>query len=262
MRLCAVWPSINPKRSNETARLWIGQGYQVAIMTNGYMPVKAFLATVTGTAAEYKGYYQSVIVLAHMAIKEGRADVIIFAGDRISPPMHARAWQLGATFAAKFPNGYGVMQPMAAQWKPTISGLSAREEMSAPNRRMHATPPSAERCESPWIGRRFVTEVYNGNGPYCSDYGQYFGDVELYEVARRMGVLWQRTDVVQEFDHWSKPGGPSMEDYQQANFDRWYEKDLATYRARRYKEFPGSGTGGSVKADLITPSKKLILPGD
>lgn len=263
MIIYVAWPVARVKKSNETFEAWKARGFKVAVVTDIFAPGDRGIAGLKCDVPpllmdQYDGYFRSMATLSHGLCKEYRADIVVFAGEGIYPDPSRSAHEVATTFAAKFPNGFGVMQPVGGIWKPSISGPEAQPGMGGGKRKMYVTPPSHMRCESPWMGRWFILNSYDGKGPYFGDYNQYFGDVELHDVAARMGVLWKREDLIQPREHWSRPGGPPMQQWQSNAFDRWYEKDWAMYRSRRQKGFPTSGAAGS--ATLIVPDKKIIVP--
>lgn len=253
MLVFVAWPTASVSRSNETAALWMAKGYKVAVATE--LPptaIRGIKASVPPLLIrKWEGYYAAMNALAMDLVIKFRADIVIAGGDMIMPPQEANANTIGSAFAAKFPNqGMGVMLPCGDPWKPEIGGGYAQQ--LGYERRMHATPVSSERCEGAWLGRRFILERGGGFNP---GYHQYFGDVELHDVSQKMGVLFKTPVIRQERIHWSRPGGPSIRDYQGKNFDGMYEKDYALWRARRYKGYPGTQS-------LLIPTNagKIILP--
>ena len=238
MIIFAAWPTASVFKSNNNVARWQNAGYKVAVATD--LPrtaIKAIDASVPPLIIKkYEGYYRCMNALTKALVMTYRADIVVCAGDGIHPPAY-KAHDLAAAFAAKFNNGFGVMQPVQGSWHS--------ERMQAGTQpwsqhRMHQTRPTHERCESPWLGRTFIMEANSGMGPYCEKYDQYFGDHELHDVAREMGCLWKQPNLCQPNQHWSKTGGPDIADYQVKNFERSYEKDWATYRARRDSQFPAA----------------------
>lgn len=258
MIIYVAWPTCNVPRSNRTAEAWMAAGYKVAVTTE--LPraaIAGLKASVPPLLSDkYDGYYTAMNALTMGLAHAYRADVVICGGDGLMPDPSRRGHDAAINFAARFKNGFGVMQPIGGErWKPTARGQGTQ---AWAQHLMHATPRVDERCESPWLGRTFILEANGGEGPYARGYKQYFGDVELHDVAQEMGVLWKREDFMQEHRHWSRPGGPTIEPYQVQNFEREYEKDLALYRARKAKGFPGA-----VVADMglgVNKNRKLILP--
>lgn len=256
MIVFVAWPTANVFKSNMNAALWKAAGYKVAVATDlPHTALKGIDASVPPLMTRrYEGYYKCMNAMTRMLVETFRADIVICAGDGIHPSTAARGHEIATFFAARFKNGFGVMQPVADNWVPGRAQSGSRPWAS---HRMHQTKPSDQRCESPWLGRTFIMEHNSGMGPYCDKYDQYFGDHELHDVASEMQVLWKQPNLAQESKHWSRDGGPDIADYQFKNFERSYEKDLATYRARKASNFPAA-----VVADmgLGVNDKRIILP--
>lgn len=265
MRCFVCWPTVSITRSNDTAREWARMGWQVAVAIDADLPEWAVTPDKIVShvppllVREWGGYYSAVSYMARALCLSHKADIVVAGADNIYPDPQAKAVVVGAAFATKFPNGFGVLQPIRDAYSVSRRGDSARDYM--PGRSMHATPPTTERCESPVLGRAWILDMYQGKGPYSEKYRQYFGDVELHDVAQKMGVLWKNPQILHRRDHWARPGGGDMQPHQRANFDRWYEKDYAMYRARRHREFPESERRErSAGGGLILPSPKLWKP--
>lgn len=254
MLIIVTWPTANVPVSNETAAVWQSMGYKVAVVADlpkdAMRGVKADLKwPMLGT---YQGYFRTMNELCKGLVKLYRADIVIAGSDMLLPVRDVRAAGLGAIFAEWFPSqGFGVMHPCADPWQPGTGGGYSQE--MGYERRMHATPLSIERCEGAWLGRRFILEANGATGPFHGGYDHYFGDVELHDVAHRLGVLRSVPQVRQERIHWSRPGHPAIRDYQGKVFDRSYEKDFALWRARKAKEYPGS-------SNLHLPTTGLVMP--
>ncbi len=267
-RIWVTWPTADLKKSDETARRWMARGYFVDIQVNiprppmgleipGWKPPKiTSVSALPPTYVPWNGYYPTVNVAAYVLVMRYAADVVIAATDGTLPDPRYTADQLAGQFFGRFPNSFGVMQPTGDVWQPKLTGKSAQEEMDAFPRQMHATPQSDERCESPWLGRRFILNMNRGRAPFCPKYVHYFADVELHDVASKLGILWKRPDLVQERIHWSRMGGPTIAPYQESNFDRWYEQDLSMLKSRRALQYPDSQPE---EAPLIVNPKKRII---
>lgn len=259
MIIYVAWPTCNLARSNKTAAVWLSMGYKVAIATEA--PAEEVCTAVASVPPlrikAYEGYYPAMNALALPLVQHFRADIVIAGGDGILPFTLMRANDVGQVFAKKFPNSFGVMQPTAgSRWKPTGSGQGTQ---AWAQHRMHATPFNDERCESPWLGREFIRGVNGANGPYCGGYRQYFGDVELHDVAAMMGCLWRCPSVHQPSEHWAREHGPEMLPYQRHNFERDYEKDYALFRVRKSKRYPRPS---EAEPNVDFGDRKLLLPGD
>ena len=241
-----AWPTNNIARSNATAKAWLTLGYRVAVATELKVPQHEIVANEVCYIGKYEGYYRAMNFLCQSLVRDLKADVVICAGDGIYPASNRPCWALGATVAAKFPNGFGVMQPVGLNWQP---------DRGPGQYNFHDTPPSTRRCESPWICRNFILEAYGGKGPYEQKYRQYFGDSELFDVASRMGVLWRREDLVQKSIHWSQRGSPEGTESQKNNYTWHYENDWGHYRARRFGGYRGHERAQS---RIIVPSGRIV----
>jgi len=212
-----VWyaiPSANPTRCSVAFQKWRAQGYKCAVVldpTSSAVPE----ADLTLRPKPYPGYFRSVNALAK-AIGSS-ASIVVTGGDDMTPDPTFTAQQLAEQFYERFPDGYGVMQP-------TGDDLPGTEKI----------------CGSPWFGRAWLDESYEGNGPMWHEYRSFSGDEELRFVAEAQGVLWQRRDLVQRHDHWTRRGLAAMTNYQRRNEALYFERDAALFRERQDLGFPGS----------------------
>jgi hypothetical protein len=58
---------------------------------------------------------------------------------------------------------------------------------------------------SPWMGREWCLRANQGKGPLYPGFTHMFVDECLQEVATKLGVFWQRPDLVQRHEHWGRP---------------------------------------------------------
>jgi hypothetical protein len=100
-------------------------------------------------------------------------------------------------------------------------------------------------CGSPWIGREFAMRSYRGGGPLYSRYFHNWADQELFHVANRSGLLWQRPDLTHYHRHWNRPHGATREKDMPkwappiySNNDWIYNGGL--YKRREAQGFPGA----------------------
>jgi hypothetical protein len=250
-----AWPTCNVYRSNQTAKAWKAAGYKVAVATD--LPSHAIknldASVIPMLIQRYEGYWKAMNALCHGLVRNFKADIVICASDGIHPHQGIHGHALGQIFAAKFPNGYGVMQPVGDRWEPSVTATGGQQAWS--QNRMHGTRPSDMRCESPWLGRKLIEEV-GEYGPFCAEYDQYFADHELHDVAQRRGVLFKNPMLAQYSEHWAAGRRP-VSNYQLKAFERSYEKDLSKFKARQYQDFPEP----QVKTDI--PEERaggLIMP--
>lgn len=203
-------PSCNVERCNKAFELWKRQGYKTAVLLDPGAPEPK--ADLVLHAEKYGGYYQSFNAL-HKAI--GNADVIITGGDDIYPDMKHKAQELGEQFFLRFPNGFGIMQPIGDN-----------------------KPGSPTICESPWVGKGWLKRAYQGKFPFWPEYIAFFGDTELKQLADRLKVLWMRRDVAQFHNHYTRPGGPPKTNYQMSN-DQYWGADEKLFYERKAGDWPG-----------------------
>jgi len=214
-----IWyaiPSASPERAAKCLARWRDQGYLTAVLIDTGQPRPE--ADLVLEEALWPGYYRSVNQLVRAI---GNADIVVAGGDDLYPDPTRDAEELGLAFFRRFSDGFGVMQP-------TGDDLDGTDRI----------------CGSPWFGAGWIARAYQGEGPFFPGYDVFFGDEELKNVTERLGVLWQRRDVVQYHDHWIRPGGPPKTDYQTRN-DRFWAGDKALFASRQAAGFPGHEPRGA-----------------
>lgn len=208
--VAVCFPSCNPERARRAGERWSSRGYEVYIAAEtGFPEVSGAVLVIK---PRYSGYWAECNELVGLAALHG-CDVFVLIGDDMDPDPTKTAAEIGAEYLQRFPDGYGVMQPL-----------------DRPDRRFRGI------CGSPWFGRGWLERAYGGRGPTWAEYRQFFGDQELHRVAKREGVLWLRDDLYQEHHHWLWGAEPKT-DYQQAN-DRHWKADEALFHVRRQQGFP------------------------
>lgn len=259
----SVWLTI-PSARPATAELdglfrkWHARGYKIALFRDvGSGDVPAYCGY--SIFDEYPGYGAACNRLIREVMKsDAAAEWFICAGDDIEPdpthdaeqialecrrylisrgpfePMlgpdplaHSAFLQLRATF--------GVMQPTGDRWHEGIGGF--------------ANAPIDRVCGSAWYGREYCRRMYGGKGPLYPGYRHMFVDEEAQEVAIKMGVFWQRRDLVQRHNHWGrgatdqtvieiKPDTipPHLEQW---NTEKHWRESKALFASRKAAGFPG-----------------------
>lgn len=178
-----VWyaiPSANPHLCREHLPLWRDRGYRVAVLQNyegGEIP-----ADIAVWRDVYPGWAASVNELCAQVVPK-TADIVVTGGDDMLPDPDRTAQQLAGEYFDRFPDGYGVMQPVGDAF-------------------MH----SHEYCGSPWLGRGWIERAYRGRGPLHPEYRHNWADHELRWVSEAQGALWLRSDVSQRHAHFSRDG--------------------------------------------------------
>lgn len=234
----SVWYAIPSKRSQEEAEpcltAWRERGYKIALWLD---EPRAGLDDIHYVRfGAYPGYAQAVNALVkHILAEDEYAEWIVTGGDDVFPdPNHTAQeiaekcnWHFGSRLSAVIsgdcdPRGYfpsshtfGVMQPTGdGHGIETIAG-------------------------SPWMGREFCERINGGNGPLWPEYTHAFVDNELQEVAKMLGIFWQRRDLTHRHDNWMWTTGVRPAFLDQAYSPEHWNKYLPLFFARRAAGFPG-----------------------
>lgn len=224
------FPTANISQCVVNMQKWREMGYRTAIHVNQGDAEEANEKLNTDLlyvgSEHFEGYYKSCAILVKAVFRQFDTDIVVVAGDDMWPDPSKGAHEIGAEFVDRFPDTFGVMQPIGDRFPRTIHEI----------------------CGSPWIGRDFATRMYGGDGPWCLEYFHFYGDQELRDVALGMDVLWQRKDLSQYHDHWTRRrvasgcGQPSKSRrpaYLEKSQSRWgADQDL--YKQRKADGFPGS----------------------
>ncbi len=223
IRVVTVFPSCNPERAATARDRWRAKGYAVHVWVEESF-LASFEADSLVRSATYPGYWCAVNHLAKAAVASG-ADIVVAIGDDMDPDPRP-AQDIGAEYLARFPDGFGVMQP-------TGDPLDGTDRI----------------CGSPWLGRGWVEEAYGGAGPLWSGYKQFYGDEELLNVATKLGVLWQRKDLTQYHHHWVGGRVQPMH-YQTRNSGLYWEHDQKMFFGRKKATWPGHERATKGRSDV------------
>ncbi len=217
----SVWLAIPSKKSPTEAEaclsIWRGRGYKLAIWRDsGDAPVQCDLS-MTGL---YPGYYAVVNRLcAAIREQDPEAQWIVAAGDDMLPDADHTPEEIARECSEHFGGTFGVMQPTGDRWG-------------------HANHVYSENiCGSPWLGREFTRRMYGGRGPYSEEYYHMFGDECLMNVAKLVGVLWQRRDLTQYHMHWARERKPMPAYLKKANAEFHAAKQI--FDRQKASGFPG-----------------------
>lgn len=210
-----VWfaiPSANPRNCREVLPAWRDMGYKVAILQN-YERAE-IPADICEWSDTYPGWARSINILAKRIVPRS-AGIIVSGGDDMLPDPNLTASEIAEQFFERFPDGFGVMQPIGDDY------------MWAPHY-----------CGSPWLGRRFCDLMYQGRGPMCEGYAHNWADNELHWVARGLNALWKRPDLSQRHEHFTRRGEDKPAYWTTAvqNKDKL---DVELYIARKWADWPG-----------------------
>jgi hypothetical protein len=139
-----------------------------------------------------------------------------------------------APVGAPSPDTFGAMQPTGDRWG---------ENPNHPNPAMHGAYIDRV-CGSAWLGREFCKSVNQGNGPLWPEYKHMFVDEELQAVAVKLGILWQRRDLIHFHAHAGRVPNYT-EEMIPAHLRKWsgaehWKEAKAIYLRRQAAGFPGS----------------------
>ena len=238
-----VWyciPSCNPKRAREVTEAWREMGYRVAVLVDRNR-LEDFIwgedaPDLVVETHVYPGYYSAVNLLASLLLHKPLSltqdglirrpafgvrttpSIVVTGGDDIFPDEKQGASEIRDTLYALRSDGWFVAQPIGD---------------------VVAMPGTDKICGSPWFGRAWLERGYSGRGPFCSDYFQFYGDEELFNVAKLTGAYVALPDVTQRHEHYHRQGGPEKTDYQARNETHYWSRDQRVFFERQKKNWPG-----------------------
>ena len=255
----SVWVAIPSKRpAADVAKwrdLWRERGYKIALLRD-YYDDHAELGDIV-LRGTYLGYAYSVNYLIQFLIANVKdAEWFIVAGDDVEPDPNHTADEIAAQCARVFGDRvvvnqsdypeewqrfstWGVMQPTGDRW--------GDEPWS--RQRWPDAPAYIDRVlGSAWYGREYCRRMYGGKGPLFEGYTHMFEDEEAQHVALKMGVLWQRPDLIQHHHHWARKPNASDADcpaflrkvsgHTEEGRKHWADSQLL-FETRRDAGFPG-----------------------
>lgn len=201
---------------------WRERGYRIALLRQG----DAIEADIFIPTDRYLGWARSINMLARAVLRQDpEAEWIVSGGDDTLPDLANSPDIISAQCKEHFGGTFGVMQPTGDRW---ANGSIDRI------------------CGSPWLGREFCERMYQGNGPMFDGYGHMYADEELQQVASRLGVLWQRRDLIHLHKHYFRTGNdgvnygaaipPHMVEW---NGRKHWNESQSLFNSRRAAGFPG-----------------------
>jgi len=186
-----------PEEAGKVLKLWKERGYKIALWRDGDCNEIDYGFNVSQginlkvTACEYPGYAEAVNRLIVNAVyKDPSAEWFIAAGDDTEPDPNHSAEEIAAECFEHFSGTFGVMQPTGDRWHEGVGGFT-----NAPIDRV---------AGSAWYGREYCRRMYRGKGPLWHEFDHMFVDEHAQCVAQKLGVLWQRRDLVQRHSHWGR----------------------------------------------------------
>lgn len=225
---------------------WRRMGYKVALMRDEAsasqsrpLPKHDYIEL----CGKYPGYAVACnTLIAHIFASDPECDWVVAAGDDMDPDANFRADDVAGQCSRYFGgincpelgttlSTFGVMQPTGDRWGEQDMHLGKRGSAYADRV-----------CGSPWLGREFCRSINQGRGPFWAEYTHMFGDEALFEVASRLGILWQRHDLIHYHEHWARPR-KSRTDMPaflaEANSPEHWQRSKAVLEAQKAANFAG-----------------------
>jgi len=235
----STWLAIPSKRPPEEAekvlKLWRERGYKLAVYRDHTDPELADLDMQIVGCTPYPGYAMAVNSLCqHIMLEDPQAEWICTGGDDVEPDANHSAEEIAQECSHNFSSNdglgtmwkagtFGVMQPTGDPWSDTQGRIIERI------------------AGSPWMGREFCRRMNGGQGPLWPEYTHCFEDEELQCVAQKLGVFWQRPDLVHKHNNWARtPNAKPPAFLAEANSPQHWAKYKALFERRKAGGFPGS----------------------
>ena len=181
----SVWLTIPSARTaaeaDPTLAKWRERGYLVALWRDlGSEPIDCDILVI----GEYPGYARAVNYLCKEVLERDLAAAWCVAGgdDTLPDPNHA-ADEIAQQCAEHFGGTFGVMQPTGDRY---AGGCIDRI------------------AGSPWLGREWCQRANAGQGPFWPEFVHMFGDECLMRTAVKLGVYWQRPELVHFHEHFMR----------------------------------------------------------
>jgi len=218
MKATYAIPTANPPLADACLARWQGMGYATAVLVDGHdhCAFEFQHADMIIHSPDYRGWPHATNTLCRVTSTE----IVVVGGDDIWPDETMRADDIAAQFVEHFGGTFGVMQPTGDRFMPNGDGVPASERVAY----------------SPWFGREFIERAYGGIGPVCESYYHFFSDEEIQAYAMTLDIFWQRPDVIQHHDHWTRTGR-RRPDYMHKAQAHWKD-DKATFAQRQVVRFP------------------------
>jgi hypothetical protein len=247
-----VMPS---KRSTEEVNavcsIWKRQGYSIALQRDPGDTLSREVAEVIHYRP-YQGYAEAVNFLAAFVLdKFKECDWIVAAGDDTTPDPNKRADEIAEECFEHFRGlhhadiAFDEPRESRATRDATFGVCQPTGDASFGD----AAGPYIERIAgSPFIGREFCLRINQGKGPLNPVYFHMGVDEELMAVATKLGVFWQRPDLLHYHSNWGRPR-PGEKYGQRSRMPAFLERANSPAEWAKYKKifaerkaagFPGS----------------------
>lgn len=272
--MSSVWlciPSARPPAEAEKVlSKWRAQGYKIALACD--TPERCDVYWRAGLCdwfnypldGVYKGYAVSVnnLVLEILGPNERgfcdpEAEWFVTGGDDTEPDLNHTAGEIGFQLGRHFGDaqqqyrmehvtGGGSMMPLPPQ--PSARMPWSTFGVMQPTGDRYANGSIDRIAGSAWYGREYCKRVNGGRGPLWPEYAHMFVDEEAQCVAQKLGVFWQRPDLIHLHHHFMRAtsdlNSPAIASLTpphliEANTPEHWFKYQRLFNAREAAGFPG-----------------------
>jgi hypothetical protein len=244
MSVWCLMPSARPVGEvNVCTDKWRETGYKLGLWRDAEVPEPDLKHDFSIGGFPWRGYPHAINRLAERVFGlDSECDWAIAAADDTFPDPNKSASEIayectdylfrlhekqcpGCKVEAHKIGTFGVMQPTGDPWSDHMGRIIERI------------------AGSPWLGREWCRRAYQGKGPLNEEYRHCFPDEELQCVAQKLGVFWQRPDLVHYHQNWARARGDRRdmpEFLREANSPEHWKKYQALFNRRKAAGFPGS----------------------
>lgn len=250
----SVWYCIPSARPNGgTIPLWRERGYRVAAYVDEGCEWIVDPADGFTMRGHYPGYALAVNMLVQQILQcDPQAEWIVTGGDDVEPDMNLTPETIARQCSDYF-SGKWFRENKRAGADFTEEYLDVAMRMGT----FGVVQPTGDRfaqgsidriAGSPWMGREWCLRANQGKGPLFEGYTHCFVDEELQEVAIKLGVFWQRRDLIHLHQHFQRASddlhSPAVPKPMPAHLVRWnspehWDESKALFQSRKAAGFPG-----------------------
>lgn len=208
----SVWltiPSARPAAEAERClKLWRQAGYKIALFLDSGERIAQFkgmadvfqcpqLLKMDG----YPGYARAVnSLIAGVMGLPTQAEWFIAAGDDTEPDLAHTAEEIAVQCKAYF---HGINRDRGVPLSEGCETVDTWGVMQPTGDRFAGG--SIDRIAgSAWLGREFCKRIYGGKGPLWPEFTHMFVDEHLQAVAQKLGIFWQRPDLIHLHHHFMR----------------------------------------------------------
>ncbi len=202
----SVWlciPSARPPEQVEPVlTAWRERGYKIALWRD---PNSGIIDCCDwGMVGEYPGYAQAVNKLALRILElDPSCDWIVTGGDDTLPDPNHTAHEIAESCNWHF----------GSRWSAVTAGDCNSFGYIPKSHTFGVMQPTGDRfaggcidriAGSPWLGREWCLRANGGRGPFWPEFTHMFGDECLKRTAERIGVYWERPDLIHMHNHFQR----------------------------------------------------------